>query len=164
MSDSNAGRVARLARRTLVDGVLVAPIPDEQHGTATAYGYHGCRCARCRAASAAQRAIARGTTPRPERGPCTKPCALPSCGGEITKASNRSWDDFDRQQHCSPRCAGIARARAAHSAMVEPRATAATPIRPLRVVGQTWRPNAPGWPDKPRIFVDHTSGVAEVAS
>jgi hypothetical protein len=32
---------------------------DPRHGTITAYGYHGCRCARCKAANAAAQQEAR---------------------------------------------------------------------------------------------------------
>lgn len=37
--------------RTLVDGVLVAPMPG-RHGSVSTYRNHGCRCAECRAAHA----------------------------------------------------------------------------------------------------------------
>jgi len=45
-----AANTRRLARRYLVDGHLVAPLPPEQHGRPGTYTNHGCRCVRCRAA------------------------------------------------------------------------------------------------------------------
>lgn len=45
----------RYAARQLVGGRLIAPLPDEYHGRAHTYVYHGCRCARCTQASTDQR-------------------------------------------------------------------------------------------------------------
>lgn len=47
MTRMRAERAARLARRVLVDGRLVAPVPPEKHGKATTYGNWGCRCEPC---------------------------------------------------------------------------------------------------------------------
>jgi hypothetical protein len=46
-------RAARLARRVLVDGRLVAPLPPERHGLASSYSNHGCRCELCSQAGSA---------------------------------------------------------------------------------------------------------------
>lgn len=41
---------ARLrAQRINVNGELIAPVPDDQHGRYTTYTYYACRCTRCRA-------------------------------------------------------------------------------------------------------------------
>lgn len=47
MNRAQRNRAARLARRVRVDGRLVAPLPDEKHGTTSAYSNWGCRCLPC---------------------------------------------------------------------------------------------------------------------
>jgi len=41
----------QMARRELIDGRLVAPLPDAQHGKQPTYTNHGCRCEPCTAAN-----------------------------------------------------------------------------------------------------------------
>lgn len=43
-------RERRMARRVLIDGRLVAPLPPEKHGKASTYNNHWCRCVECVAA------------------------------------------------------------------------------------------------------------------
>ncbi|SEF34351.1 hypothetical protein SAMN05421837_107333 [Amycolatopsis pretoriensis] len=40
-------RRVRFASRRIVDGVLVAPVPQHRHGIANTYTNWGCRCAPC---------------------------------------------------------------------------------------------------------------------
>lgn len=40
-------RKERYAKRVLVNGQLIAPLPDERHGKASTYANHGCRCREC---------------------------------------------------------------------------------------------------------------------
>lgn len=48
MTRAKRNRDARMARRVLVDGRLVAAhLPDEKHGLQTTYGNWGCRCLPC---------------------------------------------------------------------------------------------------------------------
>lgn len=53
MNRHQRNRAARLARRVLVDGRLVAPVPVERHGTQALYTNWGCRCLRCTTANSA---------------------------------------------------------------------------------------------------------------
>lgn len=41
----------RMARRELIDGRLVAPVPAERHGKSVTYRNHGCRCVPCTVAN-----------------------------------------------------------------------------------------------------------------
>jgi hypothetical protein len=56
--DANAARARRtknvehfrkrnFARRVLVNGVPIAPLPDDRHGTCYTYNRYSCRCAAC---------------------------------------------------------------------------------------------------------------------
>lgn len=47
-------RQRRLALRYLVDGRLVAPVPDERHGDNNTYVNWGCRCVLCSTTHAAR--------------------------------------------------------------------------------------------------------------
>jgi hypothetical protein len=40
-------RNTRMARRRLVDGVMVAPVPPHRHGNGNTYTNWGCRCKPC---------------------------------------------------------------------------------------------------------------------
>ena len=42
------------ARRVLIDGRLVAPLPPDQHGLVSTFSNHGCQCDPCRAIHAAR--------------------------------------------------------------------------------------------------------------
>jgi hypothetical protein len=39
------------SRRVLVNGMLIAPVPPEQHGRETTYKSHFCRCVPCKEAA-----------------------------------------------------------------------------------------------------------------
>lgn len=51
MNRAQRNRAIRLARRVLVEGRLVAPLPAERHGMQSSYTNHGCRCEECTAAN-----------------------------------------------------------------------------------------------------------------
>lgn len=46
MNRAQRNRALRLARRVLVDGRLIAPLPEDRHGLG-GYSNHGCRCETC---------------------------------------------------------------------------------------------------------------------
>lgn len=47
MNRAQRNKAARLARRVLIDGRLVAPLPEEKHGLRSTYVNHGCQCGPC---------------------------------------------------------------------------------------------------------------------
>lgn len=49
--EQGADLAARFPNRVLIDGRMVAPVPDEQHGSASTYNNHGCRCRPCERAN-----------------------------------------------------------------------------------------------------------------
>lgn len=94
--------------------------------------------------------LGKPTRARPGDPPETKTCA---CGKEFTRDRARETPaKWARRESCSQSC-GAKAGHALRGASGRKGATATAPAeRPnWRQVGDVWRPNYPGWPDRPVI-------------